>query len=50
MAITIREQNNPGKITLEPGGETMPFECGGNEIRLVLRRLNFHAVIVLEPT
>ena len=23
----------------------MPFECGGNEIWLVLRRRDFHAVI-----
>ena len=48
LAITVRSPVKPGKVTLEPGGQPLPFGYKDGEVRLTLSRLEIHAVVVIE--
>ena len=48
LQVTIREQNKPAKIMLEPGGRAMAFEYRDGEIHLTVPSLEIHSVIVVQ--
>ena len=48
LDITIRAQKRPAKVTLEPGGQSLPFEYRDGEARLTLPRLEIHGVVVID--
>jgi hypothetical protein len=48
LVITIRTPKKPERITVEPGGEPIPFEFRDGEVRLTLPELAIHCVIVVE--
>jgi hypothetical protein len=47
LAVTIRQPTKPVQVTLEPGGESLPFEYRDGAIELTLPRLEIHEVIVV---
>lgn len=48
LDITIRAQNAPTRVTLEPGGQSLPFQHRDGAIHLTLPRLEIHDVIVVD--
>jgi hypothetical protein len=48
LQVTIRGQNKPSKVTLEPGGQAIAFEYRNKEIHFTLPTLKIHSVIVVQ--
>jgi hypothetical protein len=48
LNITIRVENKPSRITLEPGSRPLPFDHRDGQVRLTLPRLDIHEVILVE--
>jgi hypothetical protein len=48
LAVTLRLPRKPAKLTLEPGGQPMPFECRNGEVRLTVPQLDIHRAIAVE--
>jgi hypothetical protein len=48
LEVTIRQQNKPTKITLEPGHQTVPFQYRDHEIHLTVPMLEIHRVIAIQ--
>ncbi|MCX5644639.1 MAG: alpha-L-fucosidase [Phycisphaerae bacterium] len=48
LDITIRTPKEPAKVTLEPGGQSLPFQYRDGETRLTLPRLEIHSIIVVD--
>ncbi len=48
LEITIRAAKKPATITVEPGGQPLPFEYQDGKARLTLPKLEIHSVIVVE--
>jgi len=47
LTVTIRQSVRPSKITLEPGGQSLPFEFQNGLVRLTVPRLEIHEIIVV---
>lgn len=48
LEVTIRSGTRPGKVTLEPAGQELPYAFRDGKIRLTLPRLEIHDIIVVE--
>jgi len=48
LEITIRTPKEPTRVTLEPGGQSLPFQYHDGEVRLTLPRLEIHSIIVID--
>ncbi len=48
LDITIRTPKEPARVTLEPGGQPLPFQYRDGEIQLTLPRLEIHSIIVVD--
>jgi hypothetical protein len=48
LEITIRTANKPAAITVEPGGQALPFEYQDGKARMTLPKLEIHSVIVVD--
>jgi lysophospholipase L1-like esterase len=48
LDITIRTPKEPARVTVEPGGQSLPFEYHNGETRLTLPRLEIHSVVVID--
>lgn len=48
LAVTLRLEKKPVKITLEPGAQALPFEYRDGTARLAVPSLDIHRVIVVE--
>jgi hypothetical protein len=48
LALRIRVQQKPSRITLQPGSESLPFEYRDGEAQLTLPRLDIHRIVLLE--
>jgi len=48
LGVTIRTENRPKKITLEPAGTEMPFIFSNGAAKLEVPRLEIHDIIVVE--
>jgi len=47
LRVTIRQSVKPSRITLEPGGESLPFEFQNGLVRLTVPRVVIHEIIVI---
>jgi hypothetical protein len=48
LDIRIRIPDKPTRVTLEPGGQSLPFLYGDGEVRLLLPQLEIHSIIVVD--
>jgi hypothetical protein len=48
LTITIRMDQKPGRVTLEPGGTEMVFEHQNGQVKVTLSKLDIHNVVVIE--
>jgi hypothetical protein len=48
LAVVIRTTKPPTRITLEPGGQTLPFEYREGEVRLTVPQLDIHRVVIVQ--
>ena len=48
LTVTIRQKSKPAKVSLAPGGQSLPFDYRSGEIRLNLPRLDIHDIVVVE--
>jgi hypothetical protein len=48
LAVTIRQQTKPKKLTLQPANQTLAFTYRSGEIHTTLPRLEIHDIIVVE--
>jgi hypothetical protein len=48
LQVTVRGQNKPAKVTLEPGAQPVAFEYRAGEIRLTVPSLEIHTVIAVQ--
>jgi len=48
LAVTIRAEKRPKRVTWQPDGAELDFTFGKGEIRLTLNRLDIHGVILVE--
>ena len=48
LEIAVRTATKPGKITLQPEGQTLAFDYGDGAARLTVPRLEIHSVVVVE--
>ena len=48
LEIAVRTGKKPGRVSVEPGGETIAFEFKDGEARLTLPKLAIHSVLVIE--
>ena len=48
LAVTLRLEKKPVKITLEPGAQALPFEYRDGTARFAVPSLDIHRVIVVE--
>jgi hypothetical protein len=47
LQLLIRGQGKPSQVTLEPGGQPLPFEYQGGETKLTVPQLDIHRVVLL---
>ena len=47
LAISIRRPARPSSITLEPAGQSLPFEFADGLVRLTVPRVDIHDIVVL---
>jgi hypothetical protein len=50
LEISIRASGKPARVTIEPGGQALPFVYRDGQIRLALPRLEIHSVIVVDAS
>jgi len=48
LTLRIQAPQKPTRITLEPGGEPLPFEYRDGEARLTLPRLDIHRIVLVD--
>ena len=48
LEITIRTSKKPAAVTIEPGGQSLPFEYQDGKARMTLPKLEIHSVIVVD--
>jgi hypothetical protein len=48
LTLTIRTEQKPSQIRLEPGGVPLPFTEEKGKTRLIVPRLDIHSVVVVE--
>ena len=48
LTITIRTPRKPARITLEPAGNSLPFETRDGKTIVTLPKLDIHAVVVVD--
>ena len=48
LEITIRTEAKPASITVEPGGQALPFEYQYGKAKMTLPKLEIHCVIVVQ--
>jgi hypothetical protein len=48
LEIAVRAPKRPERVTVEPGGEPIPFEFKDGAVRLTLPKLEIHVVVVVE--
>ena len=48
LSVTLRLPHKPSKLTLEPGGQALPFAYRDGEARLTVQSLDIHRAIVVE--
>lgn len=48
LQVTIRGQNKPANVTLEPAGQAIEFEYRNKQIHLAVPKLEIHSVIVVK--
>jgi hypothetical protein len=48
LAVVIRTTKRPARISLEPGGQTLPFEYREGEVRLTVPQLEIHSVVIVQ--
>jgi hypothetical protein len=47
LEVTIRQQDKPSRVTLEPGRKAVEFEYRNSEIHVTVPRLKIHSVIAV---
>jgi hypothetical protein len=48
LQITIRTPQEPARVTLEPGGQALPFQYHAGAVQLTLPQLEIHSIIVVD--
>ncbi|MBC7979494.1 MAG: hypothetical protein H7Y36_02915 [Armatimonadetes bacterium] len=48
LEVTLRTVNKPAKITLQPEGQSLPFEFNNGDTHLTVPSLKIHSVLVVE--
>jgi hypothetical protein len=49
IVISVRCAEKPSTVTLEPGGDTMPFEFESGVLRVCVPRLEIHNCVAISP-
>lgn len=48
LEVTVRVEQKPASVTLEPGARPVPFEFKDGQIKLTVPKLEIHDIIVIE--
>ncbi len=48
LTVRIRHPEKPAKVTLEPGGRSLPFDYRNGQIQLTVPQVAIHEIIVVE--
>ena len=49
LAVGIRLEKKPAKVTLEPAGQPLPFEYRDGRIQFTVPQVTIHDIVVVEP-
>lgn len=48
ITLTVRTPARPSSVTLQPAGQSLPFEFANGQIRLTVPRVDVHDILVIE--